>query len=141
MDIRGVIIGVFLSLAAGCAAHSEPPLLPRDHPANPEAPEAALPPASSTLAATPRSSPAAGNPSVDSMNGMHHMGHGMSHDMPSMTHAAGATTSPATSQAAAIYTCVMHPEVVSHQPGKCPVCGMKLVPMAEDGSHQHGGHE
>ena len=29
--------------------------------------------------------------------------------------------------AAAVYTCTMHPEVVSDQPGKCPKCGMKLV--------------
>ena len=26
------------------------------------------------------------------------------------------------------YTCPMHPEVVSEEPGKCPQCGMKLVP-------------
>jgi len=25
------------------------------------------------------------------------------------------------------YTCTMHPEVVSDQPGKCPKCGMTLV--------------
>lgn len=27
------------------------------------------------------------------------------------------------------YTCTMHPEVVSGAPGKCPKCGMTLVPM------------
>ncbi len=27
-----------------------------------------------------------------------------------------------------LYTCVMHPEVISDKPGKCPKCGMKLVP-------------
>lgn len=27
------------------------------------------------------------------------------------------------------YTCPMHPEVVSDQPGKCPKCGMALVPV------------
>ena len=27
------------------------------------------------------------------------------------------------------YTCVMHPEIVSDKPGKCPKCGMELVPM------------
>lgn len=26
------------------------------------------------------------------------------------------------------YTCPMHPEVVSDKPGKCPKCGMDLVP-------------
>jgi Heavy metal binding domain len=29
------------------------------------------------------------------------------------------------------YTCVMHPEVVMDHPGKCPKCGMKLVPKEE----------
>ncbi len=28
-----------------------------------------------------------------------------------------------------IYTCVMHPEIRSPVPGKCPKCGMTLVPM------------
>jgi hypothetical protein len=27
----------------------------------------------------------------------------------------------------AVYTCPMHPDVVSKQPGKCPRCGMSLV--------------
>lgn len=27
-----------------------------------------------------------------------------------------------------VYTCVMHPEVISKIPGKCPKCGMDLVP-------------
>jgi hypothetical protein len=26
-----------------------------------------------------------------------------------------------------LYTCVMHPEVISDKPGKCPKCGMTLV--------------
>jgi len=26
-----------------------------------------------------------------------------------------------------VYTCTMHPEVVSDKPGKCPKCGMDLV--------------
>jgi hypothetical protein len=31
-------------------------------------------------------------------------------------------------QPATIYTCPMHPEVISDKPGRCPKCGMKLVP-------------
>jgi FtsP/CotA-like multicopper oxidase with cupredoxin domain len=52
------------------------------------------------------------------------------------------------------YTCPMHPEIVSEQPGHCPECGMKLLPselVAEAGEghsheahehdHAHGGHD
>src|SRR5687768_499459 len=28
------------------------------------------------------------------------------------------------------YHCPMHPTYVSDKPGDCPICGMKLVPMA-----------
>ena len=34
---------------------------------------------------------------------------------------------PSTAPTAAVYTCPMHPEVVSDEPGKCPECGMNLV--------------
>jgi len=30
--------------------------------------------------------------------------------------------------AATVYTCPMHPEVEAHEPGRCPKCGMTLVP-------------
>ena len=41
------------------------------------------------------------------------------------------------------YTCPMHPEVIKDAPGKCPKCGMDLVPVKEaNAEHEHGhGHE
>jgi rubrerythrin len=37
-------------------------------------------------------------------------------------------TKPATKQ---LYTCPMHPDVISDQPGQCPKCGMDLVPVTD----------
>ncbi|HLO91694.1 MAG TPA: heavy metal-binding domain-containing protein [Lentimicrobium sp.] len=41
------------------------------------------------------------------------------------------TASAGKQQLAAVYTCPMHPEVTSDQPGKCPKCGMDLVKKAD----------
>jgi len=35
------------------------------------------------------------------------------------------------------YTCGMHPEIISDEPGYCPICGMKLTPK-KDGSGSEG---
>ena len=43
-------------------------------------------------------------------------------------HTAKQARNQAVKQAAEdIYTCPMHPEVIKHQPGNCPICGMALV--------------
>jgi Cu2+-exporting ATPase len=37
------------------------------------------------------------------------------------------------------YTCPMHPQIVKDGPGKCPLCGMTLVPLSKSGDHT--GHQ
>jgi YHS domain-containing protein len=37
----------------------------------------------------------------------------------------------APTEKAAVWTCPMHPEVRADKPGKCPKCGMALVPAAK----------
>lgn len=37
------------------------------------------------------------------------------------------------------YTCPMHPQIVQDGPGKCPLCGMNLVPLSKPDAHD--GHE
>jgi Cu(I)/Ag(I) efflux system membrane fusion protein len=31
-----------------------------------------------------------------------------------------------------LYTCGMHPQVIEHKPGNCPICGMKLTPVRKE---------
>jgi membrane fusion protein, copper/silver efflux system len=31
-----------------------------------------------------------------------------------------------------IWTCAMHPQIRMHKPGKCPICGMELIPLVQD---------
>jgi multidrug efflux pump subunit AcrA (membrane-fusion protein)/rubrerythrin len=49
------------------------------------------------------------------------------------TNSAPANTNSSAGKSATkqLYTCPMHPEVISDQPGKCPKCGMNLVPVAD----------
>ena len=57
-------------------------------------------------------------------------GHAHDHDHSTAegAHAAQLGTEPAVDEAkAARWTCPMHSEVVSDEPGKCRICGMKLV--------------
>ena len=38
-----------------------------------------------------------------------------------------------------VYTCSMHPQVKQDHEGKCPICGMDLIPMAK--SHATDMHD
>jgi Cu(I)/Ag(I) efflux system membrane fusion protein len=33
---------------------------------------------------------------------------------------------------AAIWTCAMHPQIRMSEPGKCPICGMDLIPLNQN---------
>ena len=44
--------------------------------------------------------------------------------VPDLTAGAAALTDGVT-----LYTCGMHPQVISEEPGNCPICGMRLVPV------------
>jgi len=33
-----------------------------------------------------------------------------------------------------IWTCAMHPQIRMEQPGKCPICGMDLIPLVQSGT-------
>lgn len=35
-----------------------------------------------------------------------------------------------------IWTCSMHPQIRMDKPGKCPICGMDLIPLKESGSSE-----
>lgn len=38
-----------------------------------------------------------------------------------------------------LYTCGMHPEIITQEPGYCPICGMKLVPKKDGGESSGAG--
>ena len=42
-----------------------------------------------------------------------------------------------------VYSCPMHPDVKSNSPGKCPICGMQLIPVSSRSGHAmtRGAHE
>lgn len=68
-----------------------------------------------------------------------HSGHAMPTKEPAATTAVSHDHSSRHAEAAAQYTCPMHPEVVSDEPGNCPKCGMTLM-LAKAEPDDHSGH-
>ena len=110
---------LLLFFVGGCA--SDPFLLKptADHPASPAAKEGVRPLFTETLAVDKESSPTTSPPS------------GHEHGAPGHDHGAapqkeGGSKPSEVGKEKAAFSCPMHPEVVSAQPGKCPKCGMNL---------------
>ncbi|MGQ9662815.1 MAG: efflux RND transporter periplasmic adaptor subunit [Kiritimatiellia bacterium] len=51
-----------------------------------------------------------------------------------------ATTAP-TGQKEQVWTCSMHPQIRQPRPGKCPICGMDLIPVTEHAEEKTGSTE
>ena len=52
-----------------------------------------------------------------------------------------AQEAPDQAEAASLWTCGMHPQVIQDEPGSCPLCGMDLTPRGATpaaGGHDHG---
>jgi hypothetical protein len=63
-----------------------------------------------------------------------HVEHDHAAGNPTSTHSsppAAAMQAGSSDGSATVYTCSMHPEVISAQPGKCPKCGMVLIPRKD----------
>jgi len=115
---RRLVLVALLPFAAACTS-TEISTGPRD-PANPGAKTTPLPNAGEAFA--PEFDPLAGGEKSSAPAGHHDHGT-MAVPAQPQSHDHGSD------QSAVRYTCSMHPQVVKDQPGKCPICGMKLVPM------------
>ena len=98
---RGLLAVTVLGLS--CVTEYSRRMSPADDPSNPSAPASAMSPIA--LYETPP---------ADAAHGIHRP------KKPPAEPDAGTTT---------LYACPMHPEVQQTGPGRCPKCGMQLVPM------------
>ena len=51
---------------------------------------------------------------------------------------AGGATSNVSEQEKQLYTCGMHPEIISDEPGLCPICEMNLTPIKNNNKNSSG---
>jgi len=50
-------------------------------------------------------------------------------------------TATSSESADTIWTCSMHPQIQQSEPGDCPICGMDLIPLIEEGTGDLGPRE
>jgi hypothetical protein len=105
--------------------------VPANHPGNPEANNGTI--ASSTALGKAFDLHVEDTEPSDSSHAGHdHHAEGTPASSPSPEASVPAAPSPSQQTPdSATYVCPMHPEIVRKEPGKCPICGMKLVPKKE----------
>ncbi len=108
-----VVFCIALFVAA-CAVQDAAPPLTAEHPASPHATSAPEPAPTDTLVPSARP--------------------GLSGDSAAAEGARGMRGTPDT------YTCPMHPEIRAAKPGRCPKCGMDLVPLDSAASGPEKSH-
>jgi hypothetical protein len=111
---RAIAVPLLALVAMACASVPPPATRSPGNPAHPEAPEAATPPLTPMLMSEREAaaSPAAAGPEP-------HAGHADHRPTDAAPADDGSAEGP--------HVCPMHPNVTSHTPGTCPVCGMALV--------------
>lgn len=119
------------SLLLVACGGSLPPRSAKLDPSNANGPESA--PLSVSLFATESLASLDSDAAHRETSGDAHAGHnhGAAHEHATHGDSPAPQQQAESSEPAAVYTCPMHPEVVSPSPGKCPKCGMKLVPKKD----------
>lgn len=120
---------LFACAFAACGTERVRVHIPNDHPAHPDAPAGIQPIHATALTdAEPASQPTpeASAPSDQHAHGQGGGAHEGQHaaSAPASRSASAPSSRPADEQ---VYTCPMHPEIISSMPGRCPNCGMVLV--------------
>jgi hypothetical protein len=106
-------LSLLLLLAVNACSPAPMPVSQSPHdPSNPNAPEGAAAPPSAGDSPSP----------VADEHALHEQAHGVSGDADAGAHSADAGPTDA------VYVCPMHAHVTSPGPGRCPECGMNLVP-------------
>jgi hypothetical protein len=122
------MVVALLALVGGAACGSGVPPRPAAlDPSNPNGAESAPPSVSLAAADSPS---AAGSDIAQAEGAEQHAGHNhaASSIVPKEPGSPSAPDRAGNADSSALYSCPMHPELKSAQPGKCPKCGMKLVP-------------